>query len=102
MIPSLDRVKTDREDLRQLQDSLDNVLNVIRLKQIIDGRIITGKEVAAAGSIDIEHGLGVKPRGWIIVGKNANVDIYETTNDFPTRFLRLTVTGAVTFSVWVF
>lgn len=104
MIPALRRVKTKQEDLRQLQDSLDAVLNIIRGKQIIDGRLIEDIELSTT-ALNINHGLDNEVRGWIVVKKNANADVYEATSastDLPKKQLKLIATAAVTISLWVF
>jgi hypothetical protein len=50
--------------------------------------------------LELVHNLGRQPNGWIILGKDANVDIWETGKS-PT-ILSLDADGTTNFSIWVF
>lgn len=102
MISPLQKVQTLIADLATFQNYVEVVINVFRGKQIIDGVLIKDIYIPAAGSINVNHGLGAKPRGWIVVRKDAYADIYEDESPAPNTIVKLTATAEVTFSIWVF
>lgn len=49
----------------------------------------------------VNHGLGYKPRGWVVVDKDADARIYRSANKSATT-ISLTASATVTATVWVF
>lgn len=78
---------------------IDNALN----SPIIDGNLLTGVALASGANV-INHKLGRALQGWLIVGNNANVTVYDTqaSNSTPNLTLQLTASGAATVSLWCF
>lgn len=64
----------------------------------LQGRSFT-QPITTAG-INLVHNLNRVPNGWIILGKDANVDIWETGKSSTT--LSLDASGSTNFSIWVF
>lgn len=52
----------------------------------------------------INHGLDRKIQGWIVVNKNANANIWQstTTNTFPNKQIILKSSAAVTATIYFF
>ncbi len=76
------------------------------LKGIIKDGVLVTSVVLASGDNKVPHKLQRPIRGYIIVTKNANVDIYDklitqSTSD-KNIFLPLNSSGAVTISLWIF
>jgi hypothetical protein len=104
MIPSLRRVRSDDNIVRQLQDATDSVLRSISARQILDGILIEDVELDSAGDNLIEHKLGRKLRGWIVVRQNINTNVWDSqdSNLLPDKTLILNCGSDVTVSLWVF
>ncbi len=51
--------------------------------------------------VQLRHGLGQKPQGWIIVDRDSNVHIYRSSKS-TDRSLYLKATASVVASIWVF
>lgn len=78
-------------------------LNPVLSNPLVDGNLLQGV-VLASGNNVINHGLGRKLQGYIVVLKSANVTIYDTqsTNPHPELTLILVASGAATISVYCF
>lgn len=54
---------------------------------------------------NLEHGLGRRPRGWIVVKRNNSGDVWTPpglTNPDPKRYLQLRAEKNMTVSIWIF
>lgn len=102
MIPAFRAIRTAVRDIQKLQDALSKVFNSILSKEILDGRLITGIVLSSSGTNEVDHGLGKPIRGWVVVAKNANANIYDSVSSTPNATLILTATANVTISLWVF
>lgn len=65
----------------------------------IEGKLptypITVQTPAAAGDvIQVEHGLGRIPEGWIVTYKSAACDLYDAGYSWTTQFMFLKATAA--------
>lgn len=83
----------------QWPEQIDPVLQ----NPLVQGRLITGQKLIN-GTTAVNHGLGRKLQGWIIVGINGIAGIYDTqaTNQTPALTLNLVSNAACTVSLWVF
>lgn len=70
---------------------------------LVNGRLITGQKLIN-GATAVNHGLGRKLQGWIIVGISGAATIYDTqaSNIMPELTLNLISNAAVTVALWVF
>ncbi len=102
MIPSFKRIKSSIDDLNLVQDAVDAVLRVIRIKDLLDGRLISDLILDHSVVNTIDHGLEKPIRGWFVVRKDANSDIWESISEFPSKQFNLNATADVTVSLWVF
>lgn len=103
MLPVFKKIRVEDRDLQMVQDSAATVFNIINNKQILDGVLIEGVVLLnASNPTSVSHGLGKEPRGWIVVKKDANADVYSSASTTPKSTLNLNATADVTISLWVF
>lgn len=102
MLTPFRKVQVKTDDVKHLQDAVAQVLNQVIKKQIIDGAFITDISIVSGTPYSLSHGLGINPRGWIIVKKNAESDIWQTDSATPTLTMILNASADVTISLWVF
>ena len=67
---------------------------------ISDGVFI--KDITVNGQTDINHGLGRNYNGYLITSLSANISVWTTDSGMKDKILRLTSTGSVVISLWVF
>lgn len=103
MIPSFKKIRTTSADLRQVQDSLGLVLDQVIRREILDGVLIENISLVTGSNI-IDHTLDRAPKGFIIVARNANEQVWNGTSTkiVPKRNIDLESSGAVTVSLWFF
>ena len=100
-ISGFKRLKTKDPELDRVQTNIGELSTQLEMVPLLDGHIL--KDIALSTSATmVEHKLGRKPLGWIIVRKNAAQDIYESGSSLDTKYLTLTAAGTVTASIWVF
>lgn len=102
MIAPFRRTRVEDNDLRQVQDAVGFVFQDILSKQIVDGIFI--KDVILNGIKLVNHGLGRKPIGYLVVSKDANENVWDhqAENKTPLLNLSLESSGPVKVSLWVF
>jgi hypothetical protein len=88
-------------------DDADNkwaaILNPVVGSPIVNGLLL--KDVTlATGPNAVNHRLGRKLQGWIIIGINGVAEIYDNqaSNQMPSLTLSLTSDADVIVSLWVF
>lgn len=89
--------------LDQLMPKWAAVINPILASPIVNG-LQLDNIVLTIGDNVINHKLGRKLQGWIIVRKNAQAGIFDTqdVNQMPQLTLNLTSDADVTVSLWVY
>lgn len=104
MISPFERIKTQDQDLRFLQDNVAAVFKDIAGRTLLDGRLIEAIAITAGTAKTVSHNLGRKLVGWSVVRKDAGAEVWESiTNDtIPTRTIVLNASADVTISLWVF
>ena len=98
------KIVTTAFELNQVQENVDRALRPILRSPLLFGVLMRGQLLASASVTRVQHGLGRVPLGWVVVGKNANATIWESTSDnsFRERSLQLECSTDVTASIWVF
>ena len=88
-------------ELDRMQRNVEQATKEARSYGPVQGRTL--KVVAdAAGKVQIPHGLGFRPRGYRVNGKNAAADLHGATGYVSdSRLLELEATGAAEFEVEV-
>jgi len=96
-------VQTEDRNINQLQRNIANALNPVLANPTVSGTIIENVELAVGSNI-VDHKLGRKLQGWVIVRKRAAADIYDTqdTNTQPTRTLLLVSDAEVMVDIYCF
>jgi len=86
------------------QDHVEEVLTPVTNSVIIDGVILEDIDLVSGSFTSIEHKLGRKPRGYLVIRKSAAQTVYEEVGDYDSRklFLKLRASGTVTVNLWVF
>ena len=86
------------------QDHIESVINPVLNSAIIDGVILEDIDLVSGSFTDIEHKLGRKPRGYLVIRKSAAETVYEDAGDYDNRklFMKLRASGSVTVNLWVF
>ena len=95
--------QTGDKDLTVLQNRWIPVLNPVIACPLIQGHQIDGVLLTTGANV-INHRLGDKLRGYLIVLKSNNSLIFDTqlTNQTPDLTLQLNASGNVTVSLWVY
>lgn len=104
MIPFLKKIRTDNSDLRQVQEATGLVLDQVIRRDILDGVIVENIELISGLNI-VNHTLARAPKGFIIVSKDANQNVWNAgplSKVDPKRSIALQSSGAVTVSIWFF
>ena len=96
------KVNSDNSELAKVQENID-----VALKPVLDAAIISGilvKQVSLLSTQDniIDHKLGREYRGYIVVDKNANANIWTASTKFKQSQLVLATSIDVVVSLWVF
>ena len=86
----------EREKFSPLFETLGQVVN----KEIIDGILLEDLSLVSGITNPIPHRLGRNPRGWLLVAKNANADVWEGERD--KSFISFECDNDVIISLWVF
>lgn len=89
--------------LDQMQNKWAAIINPILRAPIANGLLLTNVALSNGTTI-VNHKLGRKLQGYIIVGINGAAQVYDNqaTNQMPELTLSLTSNAAVTCSLWVF
>lgn len=102
-MPVLPQFQDDDHTLKLMQNRWASILDPL-LNRPGNQSILITDVVLATGDNVINHLLGRKLRGWIVILKSANVDIYDkqSTNQMTDKTLVLNSSGAATISLEVF
>lgn len=101
---SLPIYHTGNKDLSLLQTTWATQINPVLDNPLVDGLLLTGVVLSLGSPTTINHKLGRKLQGWILVGINAAAVIYDSqaSNQSPQLTLILNSSAACTVSLWVF
>jgi hypothetical protein len=92
-----------RQPWEMAQTTWGQALNPIIANPLVQGQLLTGIPLVTGSNV-INHKLGRKLQGWIIVGVNAVANIYDSqaSNQTPQLTLNLTSDAVATVNLWVF
>jgi len=79
----------------------EKLLEFIQDKPILDGRLIRNIDVSTT-TINVNHGLGRRYQGFIVVRASANTTVFDEDTNFRGRILALQASNVATISIWVF
>ena len=99
-----EKYRSDNYELNRVQDKIEDFARGVQLGGIIDGRLIPDIEVKRSQTFRVYHGLGRKPKGYIVVSSTAGntVIIKNEENVAPANYLPLQMAADSTISLWVF
>jgi hypothetical protein len=101
MLPPFEKTPVRNPEVWAVQDRLLVTLGALGKVPLLDGVLL--KSVSLTTSFqNFAHTLGRTPVGWLVVGKNANSDVWETPTARNERFLNLRGSAAVLADLWVF
>lgn len=95
--------KFEDKNLMLLQATWKTQLDPVLANPLVQGQIIRSVPLQT-GSNTINHGLGRKLQGWVIIRQRASGTVYDTqdTNTMPALTLLLTASGAINVDLYVF
>lgn len=96
------RVRSQDKDTQSLQDAVALVFQDLQSRELIDGQIISG--VVINGTKTVDHKLKRKPNGYLVIFKDADVNIWDSqnSNTLQASTLILNSSGPASISLWVF
>jgi len=89
--------------VEKAQEYTDLALTPLQNSVILNGVLLKNIELAN-GITEVPHKLGREPIGWLIVGKDATADIWDSqaTNARKRITLLLNSSADVVVSLWIF
>ncbi len=82
-----------------VQSNIEKSLSPLSRLEIVNGNLITVAVTTA--DKQVEHLLGRLPIGWIVVGKDANANVWQTAA-FNDSYITLQASTTVNLTLWVF
>lgn len=91
-------------DLRKVQQNVEQAINPIIRKPIVDGILLTNVCLTPEVANAVKHQLGRAPLGWVVVRKRADARIWDLQDNNPnkSKTLMLTCSHEVEIDLWVF
>lgn len=93
------KIRTQDKDLVSLQNALARIFLDLLGLEILNGRLIEDV-VVTTSTVTVDHGLNRVLKGWIVVKKNADRRVWQTS--ITSTQLVLDSSATVTVSLWVF
>lgn len=93
---------TKDDNINRLQKNIDETLNQVLNIELLNGNLLEDIALVSGSINTVNHGLDRKYRGWIIVDKDANANIYSSTSNVPEKTLLLNTTLNCVVSIWIF
>lgn len=103
-LTNLKKIGVVDTDLQKVQQNIENAIQPIIQKAIIDGILLKKVCLEAGHSNEVKHSLGREPLGWLVVRKRADARIWDV-HDFnrnPSKTLSIACSHDVTVDLWVF
>lgn len=100
---NLPTFQTDDRDFQLMQSTWSSALTPLLNSPMLNGRLISEQPLVAGLNV-INHKLGRKLQGWVIVRQRAAATFYDTqdANTSPALTLDLQSTGTVVVDLYVF
>lgn len=101
------KIRTQDEDLNKMQERVEAAFQPIFNSEIVNGVFLEEINLVTGSDNIIEHKLGRKVRGYIVVSKSANSNVYDKINDASDTtnknfYLNLQCSANVTVNLWIF
>lgn len=82
-----------------LQHNTERGLRELPGNLLLQGRLLEDVEITT-GTAKVAHGLGRRPRGWLIVDQDASATIWRT--EWDDKFIGFDASATVLVKIWVF
>jgi hypothetical protein len=103
MIPELETQQTENQDLELAIQNVKKWAKVLEDNPLLDGNFIQAIEFAGGAlTVDVNHGLGRQPRGWIITDFTALAGTAIVRDAWDTNTITFTASAACDLDLWVF
>lgn len=100
------RHKTTDLNLETIQENVADAIEPLMGNPALDGVLLTGITIAATPTVtSVSHGLGRALRGWVVVRRRANAQVWDTQDSnaaLEARTLNLIASAAVVVDLYVF
>ncbi len=99
------RHETDNYDLQKTQDNLSEIFKSIpALHPLFEGHLISGISIETGTVKVVNHKLGRKLQGYVVVLRSTESDVWDNqaTNETPSKTLELNTDANTTVTLWVF
>ena len=98
------KIQSENKDLNKVQSNIEQLMEPFLNSEVINGVLIKNISLNASITNQVNHKLGRKPLGWIIVRQRANSIIWDSqdTNTKANRTLELSCSNNVTIDLWIF
>jgi hypothetical protein len=98
------KIFTNNFELQQIQDNVLESFKDLGVNYILNGELVQDVSLVSGTDQAVSHKLSRKPNGFIVVDKNANADVWQSTtvNNIKDRVLLLRASATVKISLWIF
>lgn len=96
-------VQTPDRTINQLQQNIKQAVDPVINNPLTQGQLLTSIALTSGTNV-INHGLGRKLQGWIVVGQGSAASFYDSqaTNPSQNLTLILVASAGVTINLYVF
>lgn len=100
---SLPKFQDESRNFMQLQTTWASALDPLLASEITQGHQLDNVPLVVGTNV-ISHKLGSKLRGWMVVGVNGVVSVYDlqASNPMPDLTLKLVSNAVVNVNLWVY
>jgi hypothetical protein len=96
----LQKIVTSDSAINRMQSNISQVFDFIQLSPLTGAVSIIEQQITSS-PLKVEHRLGRKPIGWILVGKDAPYDVYQV-GDSDNILITLRGSGSVNCKILFF
>lgn len=97
----LQKIVTKDDSINRMQSSISTILDFIQLSPLVGAVSVIATTFTGTDEKQVEHKLGRKPLGWIVVSKDASSDIYQVGIE-SNILISLKATATVTCKILFF
>lgn len=99
-LPVFNRLNLKEFETSRLQDNVAQALVPVLSNPLLNGRLIEGVFLSTSAATPVEHKLGRRALGYIVVAKNASATVYN--GDINDNYIQIITDVNCTVSLWVF
>lgn len=103
-IKNYKKISSDIQELNQIQDRISDVFTAISSSDIINGVLLKSIFLSTGEENLIAHKLGRKPKGYIVIRKRSQSEIWDEQDSvqMPNKYLDLRCSANVLIDLWIF